>query len=110
MKKIIWLFVMLFSFSIANAQTDKTVKKTDSKTEKKEKMATKSKDNSAKKQERQPVTIQPDNSDPAPGDTPASPGSSNAGTNTPLNAPSNMSNASPANNGTPDQVTPAPKQ
>ena len=108
MKKTGWLVVMLLTMGIAQAQTEKPVKKDGSNKSKTEKMAQQPKDHTATKTERKPVTINPDQSEPAPDNsTPASPGT-NAGTDTPLNAPSNMSNASPANNGTPQQG--APKQ
>jgi|GEM_PF-2993033 len=100
MKKIFCLFMMLFSFSMAQAQTDKTSKKASTKTEKKDQMTAKSKDRTAKKNKdpQDAPVVRINSTEPAPNDTPASPGS-NAGTNTPLDAPSNGSNASPANNG-----------
>lgn len=108
MKKI-FLLLILLSFGMASAQTDKTTTKTQTKTEKKEKAKKADAKSSAEKRDKKDnkmapqsttttATTQPNSKEPVMDDTPAAPGT-NASPAVPLDSPTNRSNQSPENNG-----------
>lgn len=108
MKKLLLLFAMLLSFSIASAQTDKTETKTEN-MEKAKKAATRSSKTEKRRNDKTDAKMAPQSTtakdqvrsgsgEPLMDDTPAAPGT-NASPTVPLDAPSNKSNQSPENNG-----------